>query len=100
VKVRQVRSEGQQVAVSCLGGCGLLIGWLVVGVVNVAVISNFNTPPWMAVIVGIVWVLSFPVGMVAYLKWRGRRHSRAFAILEAKFTVKTRERLRKQSPEP
>jgi hypothetical protein len=100
VKVYKVRSGDPQVAVSCLGGCGLLIGWVVVGVANVAFMSRSDTPQWMSVMVGIFWLLSFPVCTVAYLKWRGRRHSRAFKMLEGKMTEKMQERLRKQSPEP
>jgi len=100
VKVYKVRSGDPQVAVSCLGGCGLMIGWVVVGMANVSMYRFFDIPNWAAGIAFLVWLLSFPVGTVVYLKWRGRRHSRAFKFLEAEFTEKTQERLRKQSPEP
>lgn len=99
MKVYKVRSGDPQVAVSCLGGCGLMIAWVLVGVANVSLYRFFNMPAWAATVVFLVWLLSFPVGTVVYLKWRGRRHSRAFKILEAEFTEKTQERLRKPPPE-
>jgi len=76
-----------------------MIGWVLVGMANVSMYRFFNMPGWAASVAFLVWLASFPVGTVLYLKWRGRRHSRAFKVLEAKFTEKTQERLRKQSPE-
>lgn len=99
IKVR-VRTGDPQVFVGCVGGCLLMIAWLVVGVVNVAAMSRYDLPGWMSALIGIFWLLSFPVCTVLYLKWRSRRHKKAFQILEGQMTEKTQERLRKQSPNP
>ncbi len=99
MKIVRVQSGDPQVAKSCLGGCLLAIAWIVVGVVNVTIMIRTQLESWQMTLVGIVWVLSFPVGAFAYLRWRGKRHSRAFSALEGKMTEKTRERLRKQPPD-
>ncbi len=99
MKVYKVGSGNPGVGSSCLGGCGLMIGWVLVGIANGLFMSRVETPPWMAWMVVCIWLLSAPVGAVVYLKWRGRRHTKAFKILEGKMTEKTQERLRKQSPE-
>lgn len=96
----RVQTGDPQVAKSCFGGCLLLIGWLVVGVVNVIIMVRSQLASWQETLVGIVWLLSLPVGSVAYLRWRGKRHSKAFSILEGKMVEKMRERLRKEPPEP
>jgi len=75
-----------------------MIAWLVIGVVNAIFMRRSDMPGWMSAMVGIFWLLSFPVCTVLYLKWRGRRHKKAFKILEGKMTEKTQERLRKQPP--
>jgi len=100
VKTVRVQTGDSQVAKSCLGGCLLLIGWVVVGVINGAIAFRPQLEEWQAILVGIIWLLSLPVGMVAYLRWRGLRHSRAFRALEVKMTQKMRERLRKAPPDP
>jgi hypothetical protein len=99
VKVIRVTSGNPGVARSCLGGCLLIIGWVVVGVINVFSIHEFRLPEWQAIVLGIVWLLSFPVCTLLYLKWRGRRHSKAFGALEGKMNDKVLDRLRKQSPD-
>jgi len=100
VKIVRVRTGDPQVAKSCLGGCLLVIGWVVVGGVNVAIMVRSELESWQATLVGILWLLSLPVCMVAYLRWRGKRHSRAFSALAGKMAEKARARLRKQSPDP
>ncbi len=99
VKVVRIQTGDPQVAKSCLGGCLLMIGWVVVGVTNAVVLSKFDVPGWEAAILGIMWFLSAPIGAIIYLKWRGRRHTKAFEKLEGKMLEKSLERLRKQSPE-
>lgn len=98
MKLVKVRTGDPQVAVGCVGGCLLMIAWVVVGVVNAAAMNKFDTPQWMGVTVWIFWLLSAPAGTVAYLKWRARRHKKAFQALEGKMAEKTQERLRKPSP--
>jgi len=100
MKAVKVRSENSQIALSCLGGCGLLILWVAVGVVNVVLSEQLRLEGWQMAIFGIVWVLSGPVVAVAFFKWRGVRHKKAFLALEAKLGEKTLDRLRKQSPDP
>lgn len=99
MKVYKIGSGNPGVGRSCLGGCGLMIGWVLVGIGNVAFMSRFEVPPWMPWMLGCIWLLSAPVGAVVYLKWRARRHTQAFKILEGKMTEKTQQRLRKQSPD-
>jgi hypothetical protein len=60
--------------------------------------SRSDVPGWMSARKGISRFLSLPVCGVLYLKWRGRRHTKAFKILEGKTTEKTQERLRKLPP--
>ncbi len=96
----KVRSENSQVALSCLGGCLLIIGWIVVGVVNIALSEQLRLERWQVAIFGIVWLLSGPALGFAYVKWRGLRHKKAFQALETKMSEKTLDRLRKQSPDP
>jgi hypothetical protein len=99
VKIIKVRTGDPQVAVSCLGGCLLLIGWVGVGVANLALMWKYEVASWQAAIIGIVWLLSGPVCAVAYFKWRGLRHTRAFIALETKMTRKRQEQLRKKPPD-
>lgn len=96
----RIRTEGSQVALSCLGGCLLGIGWIAVGIVNVALSDRLGLPLWQSVIFFIVWLLSGPVLGAAYLKWRGLRHQKAFRALETRMSEKTLDRLRKHSPDP
>lgn len=100
MKIVRVETGNSGVAKSCLGGCLLLLAWVGVGVVNIVIIEKFQIELWQATITGIVWLLSGPVCGVAYFRWRGQRHSRAFGALEQKMAGKARERLKKESPDP
>ena len=100
MKIVRVQTGDSQVAKSCLGGCLLLAAWVGVGVVNIVIIEQLQLELWQATISGIIWLFSGPVCMVVYVRWRGKRHSRAFGALEQKMAKKARERLRRESPEP
>lgn len=100
MKVVRVRTGDSQVAVSCFGGCMLLLGWIVVGIINVGLSIQLKLEGWQSAIFGMVWLLSAPAVGFAYLKWRGLRHKKAFQALETKMSEKALDRLRKQSPEP
>jgi hypothetical protein len=96
----KVRSENSQLALSCLGGCGLLILWVAVGVLNVVLSEQLRLEGWQMAVFFIVWMLSGPVVAVAFFKWRGLRHKKAFLALETKLSEKALDRIRRQSPDP
>lgn len=85
--------------VTFLGLCALFIVWLLVGVLNVALIriNSFSALAGGAII--LTWLFSGPIWLILFLRWRGKRFTKAYDSLRDKLLERARERLKTDSSE-
>ena len=80
-----------------LGLCALFVAWIFIGILNVVLIETHSLPEAVTVTGMVTWMLSGPVWIWLFLRWRRRRFVRAFNAMEENLRKKTRKRLQHHS---
>jgi hypothetical protein len=80
-----------------LGLCLMFVAWIVVGIANVVVLQSMSSGQFWAAPIMIVWLISGPAWAVLFIRWRGKRFSKAYDQLREKFARDTHERLKGSS---
>jgi hypothetical protein len=93
--------SGSLETMDALTGCFALFllfaGWIVVGAVNLFIVSTHPYSDALGILGGITWLLSGPTWAFLFLRWKGKGFRAASERIQEKLLRKTRAHLKNHS---